>query len=108
MLDMTEEHLLELRRAKWHLKGMPLRTLEDAREFIDSVGFCLMYPMKQPLVLLRVTPAGRADGPSTMSHEKVPVPPDVPMHWLNPFVFQTVCAFRSVVVMTIRSSTVTL
>jgi hypothetical protein len=40
----------QLRREKWHLKGRPVRTLEDARAFIESVGFCLMYPMR-PQVL---------------------------------------------------------
>jgi len=41
----------QLRRQKWHLDGQPVRTLDDARTFIESVGFCLMYPMK-PAVLV--------------------------------------------------------
>jgi hypothetical protein len=41
---MTELELLALRRQKWHLDGRPVRSLEEAREFIDSVGLCLMYP----------------------------------------------------------------
>ncbi|HEX8817402.1 MAG TPA: hypothetical protein VF753_18045 [Terriglobales bacterium] len=45
---MTE--LDELRREKWRLNGAPVRTLEDARSFIESVGFCLLYPMKPPLL----------------------------------------------------------
>jgi len=36
----------QLRRSKWRLDGRPVRTLEEAREFIESVGFCLMYPLK--------------------------------------------------------------
>src|SRR5580700_417761 len=36
----------QLRRSKWHLDGRAIRTLDEAREFIESVGFCLMYPMK--------------------------------------------------------------
>jgi hypothetical protein len=36
----------QLRRAKWHLDGRPVRTLDEAREFIESVGFCFTYPMK--------------------------------------------------------------
>jgi hypothetical protein len=40
----------QLRREKWHLNGQPVRTLDDARAFIESVGFCLMYPMR-PQVL---------------------------------------------------------
>jgi len=35
-----------LRRTKWHLDGQPVRTLDEARQFIESVGFCLMYPLK--------------------------------------------------------------
>jgi hypothetical protein len=48
---MTEQELHQLRQKKWRLDGAPIRTLEDAREFIDSVGFCLMYPMR-PQVLV--------------------------------------------------------
>jgi hypothetical protein len=41
----------QLRREKWRLTGQPIRTLEDARAFLESVGFCLMYPLK-PAVLV--------------------------------------------------------
>ena len=47
---MQEQQLQELRREKWHLNGRPVRTLDDARKFIDSVGFCLLYPQR-PAVL---------------------------------------------------------
>jgi len=47
---MTDQELLELRQAKWHANGKPVRTLEEARSFIESVGFCLMYPMRPPLL----------------------------------------------------------
>src|SRR5271155_2312054 len=40
----------QLRREKWHLDGRAVRTLDDAREFIESVGFCLMYPHKPPVL----------------------------------------------------------
>ncbi len=40
----------QLRREKWRLDGRPVRTLEEAREFIESVGFCLMYPLKAPVL----------------------------------------------------------
>jgi hypothetical protein len=43
---MQEHQLQELRREKWHLNGRPIRTLDDARQFIDSVGFCLLYPQR--------------------------------------------------------------
>ncbi len=51
---MTEQELIHARRQKWHLDQPGIRTLEEAREFIESVGFCLMYPlppveMKSPM-----------------------------------------------------------
>ena len=48
---MTDQDLDQLRREKWCLDGHPVRTLEDARSFIESVGFCLMYPMRQQVVV---------------------------------------------------------
>jgi len=47
---MTEMELEQLRREKWRLDGKPIRTLEDGRVFIESVGFSLMYPMR-PAIL---------------------------------------------------------
>ena len=47
---MHEQQLQELRHEKWRLNGRPVRTLEEACEFIDSVGFCLLYPQR-PAVL---------------------------------------------------------
>jgi hypothetical protein len=41
----------QLRREKWHLDGRSVRTFDDARSFLESVGFCLMYPMRQPVLL---------------------------------------------------------
>ena len=38
--------LEQLRREKWHLDGRAVRTLDDARAFLESVGFCMMYPMR--------------------------------------------------------------
>ena len=43
---MLEQQLQELRREKWRLNGEGIRTLDDARSFIDSVGFCTLYPQK--------------------------------------------------------------
>ena len=48
---MTEQELDQLRREKWRLSGPPVRTLDDAREFIESVGFCLMYPLRPPILV---------------------------------------------------------
>jgi hypothetical protein len=42
---MTDPELRELRRHKWRLDGRAARTIEEAREFLDSVGLCLMYPL---------------------------------------------------------------
>ncbi len=47
---MTDHELDQLRREKWHLTGHPVRTLDDARAFLESVGFCLMYPRRPPVL----------------------------------------------------------
>jgi Winged helix DNA-binding domain len=41
---MTEQELEQQRAANWRITGEGIRTIEDARSFIDSAGFCLMYP----------------------------------------------------------------
>jgi hypothetical protein len=43
---MTEQDLQQLRREKWRLDGKPIRTIEEARAFVEAVGFCLMYPVR--------------------------------------------------------------
>ena len=48
---ITDQELDQLRREKWHLTGKTVRTLNDARSFIESVGFSLLYPLKQPVLL---------------------------------------------------------
>ncbi len=48
---MTDQELIELRREKWHVSGNPVRTLDDARRFIESVGFCLTLPLETALLL---------------------------------------------------------
>jgi 23S rRNA pseudouridine2605 synthase len=48
---MTERELDQLRREKWRLHGQPVRTLEEARGFIESVGFSLMYPLRTPVLV---------------------------------------------------------
>lgn len=48
---MTWQELEQQRRAKWRLDGRPVRALEEARDFVESVGFCLMYPVQPPLVV---------------------------------------------------------
>jgi hypothetical protein len=48
---MTEQELFQLRRQKWRVDGHPVRTLEDAKTFIESVGFCLMYPERLSILV---------------------------------------------------------
>jgi len=48
---MTPEELIQLRREKWRVNGDAVRTLEDARGFIESVGICPMFPLSTPLLL---------------------------------------------------------
>jgi hypothetical protein len=48
---MNEQELQQLRDAKWHTDGHPIRTAEEAREFIENVGFCLMLPLRTPLLV---------------------------------------------------------
>jgi 23S rRNA pseudouridine2605 synthase len=48
---MTDSELQQARVHKWHLDGRPVRTLDEAREFIESVGFCLMYPLRPPVLV---------------------------------------------------------
>lgn len=43
---MTDRELQETRREKWRVAGNPARTLEALADFLESVGFCLMYPQK--------------------------------------------------------------
>lgn len=40
---MTELELQQQRAQIWRTAGNPVRTLEDARSFVEDVGFCLMY-----------------------------------------------------------------
>jgi Winged helix DNA-binding domain len=44
---MTDQELTELRREKWRLTARAVRTFDEARSFLESVGFCIMYPMRQ-------------------------------------------------------------
>src|SRR3954454_24432629 len=67
---MTDTELIELRREKWRLNGNGVRTLEDARSFIESVGFCLMLPPPAPKPVMVPTFVGGFLG----SDEKLPEP----------------------------------
>jgi 23S rRNA pseudouridine2605 synthase len=48
---MTEQELHQQRADKWRLHGNPIRTIEEAREFVAEAGFCLMYPERSLPVL---------------------------------------------------------
>ena len=48
---MTEQELQQTRREKWRLDGKPILTIEEARAFLDEVGFCLMYPQRPALLV---------------------------------------------------------
>jgi hypothetical protein len=65
---MTDTDLIQLRREKWHVNGNPVRTLEDARSFIESIGFCLLLPLPSPEKRLVPTFVGAFLG----SDEKLP------------------------------------
>jgi hypothetical protein len=48
---MTEQELEQLRAKLWHTDGNAVRTIEDARSFLEAVGFCVTYPERSlPLV----------------------------------------------------------
>ncbi|HTS37837.1 MAG TPA: crosslink repair DNA glycosylase YcaQ family protein [Candidatus Solibacter sp.] len=47
---MTDLELQQLRREKWRLDGRAIRTIEQARAFLEEVGFCLMYPQRPALL----------------------------------------------------------
>jgi hypothetical protein len=65
---MADTELIQLRRDKWRLNGNAVRTLEDARSFIESVGFCLMLPLPAPRTSLVPTFVGACLG----TDEKLP------------------------------------
>ena len=41
---MTELELQQQRAHLWHIDGDPVRTIEQARGFLEGVGCCLIYP----------------------------------------------------------------
>lgn len=43
---MTEQELQQLRREKWGQDDKSIRTLQEARAFVERVGFCLMFPQR--------------------------------------------------------------
>lgn len=48
---MTEQELEQQRANLWHTDGNAVRTIEEARGFLEAVGFCVNYPERTlPLV----------------------------------------------------------
>ncbi|MBZ5505311.1 MAG: winged helix DNA-binding domain-containing protein [Acidobacteriia bacterium] len=48
---MTEQELEQQRARLWRIDGNAVRTVEDARAFLDAVGFCVTYPERSaPLI----------------------------------------------------------
>src|SRR6202158_2769822 len=48
---MTDPELLQARMQKWRLDDQSVRTLDEARAVLESVGFCLMYPLRPALLV---------------------------------------------------------
>ena len=48
---MTDLELNDLRREKWRVSGNPVRTLDEARSFIEENGFSLMFPVVPPVLV---------------------------------------------------------
>lgn len=49
--QMNQLELQELRHEKWHTNGQPIQTGDDARAFIEAVGFAPMYPSCKSLLV---------------------------------------------------------
>src|SRR5271165_2114186 len=48
---MTDTELQQARTQKWRLDGQGVRSLDEARAFLESVGFCLMFPLRPPVLV---------------------------------------------------------
>lgn len=61
---MTEQELEHARRRKWRLEPPPLTTADEAHEFLESVGLCLMHPQKgSPPLPMFANAAGMGKAP---------------------------------------------
>ena len=60
---MDVQELQHRRGEKWHLDGNAVRTLDAARDFLEDVGLCLMYPapFSSPAPTFIAAWLGRAD-----------------------------------------------
>ncbi len=50
-MHMLDFELQQARAEKWRLNGKAARTIDYARDFIEAVGFCLMYPLRPQILL---------------------------------------------------------
>lgn len=66
---MTDLELQQQRSHLWRTDGNPVRTLEDARSFLNNVGFCLMYP-ERSLPLLPTLIGAYAGSADSLPDEK--------------------------------------
>ncbi len=48
---MTDLELQQQRLSKWRLDGKPIRTIEEARAFVEDVGLCFMFPQRPALLV---------------------------------------------------------
>lgn len=48
---MTDIELQQQRLSKWRLDGKPIRTIEEARAFVEDVGLCFMFPQRPTLLV---------------------------------------------------------
>lgn len=48
---MTDIELQQQRLSKWRLDGKPIRTIEEARAFVEDVGLCFMFPQRPALLV---------------------------------------------------------
>jgi hypothetical protein len=67
---MTDQELIDLRREKWRVAGNPVRTLDDARSFIESVGFCLMLPRETAILVPSFIGAWTGSDEKLPTHKK--------------------------------------
>ena len=47
---MNWSELQQERAARWHTNGQPVRTGEEAKQFLDACGLCLMFPQRGMLL----------------------------------------------------------
>ena len=72
---MTDSELIDLRREKWRVNGNAVRTLDDARSFIESVGFCAMFPLSPPVLVPTFVGAWAGTEERLLNHKQAFIDP---------------------------------